>query len=130
MSTQSQMNTIYESLRQGPLQVGEVRGFKTELAKRFDKSDKNAPPIIFGVLKVMLEQLGDGIPVVLTIYLQPGADAGTCGERLGLKKGVLISISVGKTEIKNGIRSITCGEDAVRVLGEAETALLREGDRQ
>ena len=124
------MNTIYQSLRQGPLQMGEVRGFKTEIAKRFDKSDKNAPPIVFGVVKVMLEQLGDGIPLVLTIYLQPGTDAETCGERLGLRKGILISISVGKTEIKNGIRSMTCGEDAVRVLDETETALLRMGDSQ
>ena len=124
------MNTIYQSLRLGPLQVGEVRGFKSELAKRFDKSDKNAPPIVFGVLKVVLEQLGDGTPVMLTIYLQPGADADTCGGRLGLKKGGVISISVGKTEIKNGIRSVTCGLDAVRVLDETETALLRMGDSQ
>ena len=46
-------------LRSGPLIVGEFRGGKAETAKRFDKSDKNAAPIEFGMFKFTIELLSE-----------------------------------------------------------------------
>jgi hypothetical protein len=60
--------TLTENLKQGALLVAEVRGYKSEVGKKFDKSDKNAPPITFGIFKVHVEILGDGAPVMLSIY--------------------------------------------------------------
>ena len=45
------MKKIVGLLRTGPLMVAEVRGTKAETAKRFDKSDKNAAPLEFGLYK-------------------------------------------------------------------------------
>jgi len=68
------MNSVYSELRKGPLLVGEVRGHRAEIVKKFDKSDKNAPPITFGVFKVNLELLSDGSPVLLNIYADQSVD--------------------------------------------------------
>jgi len=111
---------LYHYLKQGPLLVGEVRGFKAEVAKKFDKSDKNAPPITFGVFKVNLELLSDGTPVMLSIYPDPTIDLDKLGEKIGLKRGAIVAVSVGKMELKNGQRSAVCALDAIRVLDDAE----------
>lgn len=119
------MGIVYRYLRQGPLLVGEVRGFKSEVGKKFDKSDKNAAPIVFGVFKVHLEILSDGAPVMLSIYPGLSVNAETLGEQLGLKRGAIVAISVGKLEMKDGQRRAVCAVDGLRVLDEEEIRTLQ-----
>ena len=114
------MGDLYHYLKLGPLLVGEVRGFKAEVAKKFDKSDKNAPPIEFGVFKVNLELLCDGSPVMLSIYPDPTVELDKIAEKIGLKRGSIVAVSVGKMELKNGQRKAVCAVDAIRVLDDAE----------
>src|SRR5437879_3433262 len=92
----NRMNAIYRALRQGPLLIAEVRGFKSEIGKKFDKSNKDAPPITFGVFKIHLELLGDGTPVMLSIYPGASTDLDTLGERLQLRRGAIVAVSIGK----------------------------------
>jgi hypothetical protein len=120
------MSKLYRDLRRGPVLVAEVRGFKSEVGKKFDKSDKNAAPIVFGVFKVHLEILSDGAPVMLSIYPGLSSNAETLGEQLGLKRGALLAISVGKLEMKDGQRKAVCAVDALRVLDEQEIRALQE----
>jgi hypothetical protein len=119
------MSKLYQALRQGPLLVGEVRGFKSEVGKKFDKSDKSAPPITFGVFKVHLEILSDGAPVMLSIYPDASLNLETLGEQLGLKRGAIVAVSVGKLELRDGQRRAVCAPNAVRVLDEREIETLR-----
>ena len=49
------MKKLVVMLRTGPVLVGEFRGGKGETARRFDKSDKNAAPIEFGMYKFNIE---------------------------------------------------------------------------
>jgi hypothetical protein len=119
------MNGLYEDLKRGPLLVGEVRGFKSEVGKKFDKSDKNAPPITVGVFKVHLEILSDGAPVMLSIYPDASVDLGTYGEQLGLKRGAIVAVSVGKLEMRDGQTKAVCAPNALRVLDEKEIQNLR-----
>jgi hypothetical protein len=51
------MKKLVSMVRTGPVIVGEFRGGKAETAKRFDKSDKNAKPIEFGMYKFNLQLL-------------------------------------------------------------------------
>lgn len=118
------MNGLYRYLKQGPLLVGEVRGFKSEIGKKFDKSDKNAPPITFGVFKVHLELLSDGTPVMLSIYPDASIDLETFGEKLGLKRGVIVAISVGRLELKDGQRRAVCAANAIRIVDQEEAKAL------
>src|SRR4051812_46489728 len=118
------MSALYRALRQGPLLVAEVRGFKSEVGKKFDKSDKNAPPITFGVFKIHLELLGDGTPVMLSIYPGASADIETLAERLRLKRGAIVAVSIGKQEMKDGQRRAVCAVDALRVLDDEEVREL------
>lgn len=118
------MSTLYQSLKQGPLLVAEVRGFKSEIGRKFDKSDKNAPPITFGVFKVHLELLSDGAPIMLSIYPDASIDLATFGEKLGLKRGVIVAVSVGRLELKDGQRKAVCAATAIRVVDEEEARTL------
>ena len=95
------------------------------MGKKFDKSDKNAPPIVFGVFKVFLEILSDGAPVMLSIYPDASMNLDTFGEQLGLKRGALVAVSVGKLEMRDGQRKAVCAPNAVRVLDEDEIQTLR-----
>ena len=52
--------------------MGEFRGGKADVARRFDKSDKNAPPIEFGMFKFTLELLSDGSPVMVAVFWSRG----------------------------------------------------------
>lgn len=104
--------------------VAEVRGFKSEIGKKFDKSNKDAPPIEFGVFKVHLELLGDGSPVMLSIYPDKSVDLTTFGESLGLKRGVIVAISVGRLELKDGQRKAVCAPSAIRVVDQEEARTL------
>lgn len=115
------MNTIYDYLKQGPLMVGEVRGCKAETFKKFDKTDKNAPPIICGVLKVHLELLGDGAPVMVSIYPSGDITAENMIAQLGLERGVIVAMNVGKIEYKDGQRKVVCPFHGVHILGQDET---------
>jgi hypothetical protein len=119
------MGIVYRYLRQGPLLVGEVRGFKAELGRKFDKSDKNAPPIVFGVFKVHLELLSDGAPVMLSIYPDRSVNLDDLGEKLGLRRGVIVAISVGKLELQAGQRKAVCAADGIRILDEEETRKIQ-----
>jgi hypothetical protein len=119
------MNGLYEDLKRGPLLVGEVRGFRSEIARKFDKSDKNAPPITFGVFKVHLEILSDGAPVMLSIYPDASMNLDTFGDQLGLKRGAIVAVSVGKLEMRDGQRKAVCASTALRVLDEKEMQTLR-----
>jgi hypothetical protein len=118
-------NKLYRALRRGPVLVGEVRGFKSEVGRKFDKSDKNSPPIVFGVFKVHLEILSDGAPVMLSIYPDRSVNADTLGEQLGLKRGAIVAISVGKLEMRDGQRRAVCAVDGLRVLDEEEIRRLQ-----
>jgi len=118
------MNALLQYLRQGPVMVGEVRGFKSEIGKKFDKSDKNAPPITFGVFKINVELLCDGTPVMVSIYPDPSQNIDGIAERLKLRRGAIVALRVGKTELKNGQRMAVCPLDGVHVLTEAESAEL------
>lgn len=118
------MSVLFQYLKQGPLMVGEVRGFKSEIGKKFDKSDKNAPPITFGVFKINVELLCDGTPVMVSIYPDSSQNPDGLGERLKLRRGAIVALRVGKTELKNGQRMAVCPLDGVHVLNEAEAAEL------
>jgi hypothetical protein len=119
------MKSIYNHLKRGPLLVGEVRGVKSEIGKRFDKSDKNAPPIEFGVLKLNLEILADGTPVVISIYPDTGVNVDEWLQSLDLKRGVVIAASVGRMEFKDGQRKVTARMDGIHVLPAEEIEKLK-----
>jgi hypothetical protein len=68
------MKKLATMLRTGPVIVGEFRGGKSEPAKRFDKTDKNAAPIEFGMFKMTIELLADGSPVMVSVFLDRGVN--------------------------------------------------------
>jgi hypothetical protein len=117
---------LLQLLKRGPLLVAEVRGFRSEVGKKFDKSDKNAPPIIFGVFKIHLEILSDGTPVMLSIYPDASIELDKFGQKLGLRRGAIVAISVGKLEMRDGQRKAVCAPTAIRILDEDEVRQLRE----
>jgi len=112
-------------VRTGPVIVGEFRGGKAETAKRFDKSDKNADPIEFGMFKFNLELLTDGAPVIVTVFLESGANAEEFAAKVQIKRGDLVAVAVGKLEMKNGVRRASCGPTNFVVLDKAEVEQLR-----
>jgi hypothetical protein len=118
------MSNLYRYLKVGPLLVGEVRGFRAEIGKKFDKTDKNAPPITFGVFNIHLELLSDGAPVILSIYPGPSVEIEKLGEQLGLKRGALVAVSVGKLENRGGQRRAVCAPDAIRIVSEEDARTL------
>ncbi|GEM_PF-3670414 len=109
----------------GPGLVAEVRGAKSEIAKRFDKSDKNAAPIEFGIYKVNLELLGDGSPVMLSVFLDSSAKPDEFAQSMKLKRGDVILVQVSRLEVKNGVRRAVCARDGMTVLDKAEVEELR-----
>jgi hypothetical protein len=117
--------SIFAILKKGPLLVGEVRGFKSEVGKKFDKSDKNAPPILFGVFKIHMEMLEDGAPVTVSMYPDANSNADKLAEELGLKRGCIVGILVTKTEFKDGQRQARCSMNGIFMLDSAETASLQ-----
>ena len=119
------MKTIYDHLKRGPVLVGEVRGFQSEVGKKFDKSDKNAPPITFGVFKIHLELLGDGAPVMVTIYPGQSDNTEALSERLGLKRGSPVALIVSKSEYKDGQRKVVCALDSIWPLDPEEEKRIR-----
>lgn len=120
------MKRISELLLAGPVMVGEVRGAKSEILKRFDKSDKNAPPIQFGVFKVNLEMLADGTQVMLTVFLDPSTSPEDFAQRANLKRGDVVAVSVGKTEMKNGVRRAVSAPGGIVSLAPEEVDALRK----
>ena len=119
------MRAICRALRAGPLLIAEVRGFRSEIGKKFDKSDKSAPPIVFGVFKIHLEILSDGAPVMLSMYPDASIELDKFGETLGLKRGAIVAVSVGKLEMRDGQRKAVCAPTAVRILEEEEIRQVR-----
>jgi hypothetical protein len=118
------MSAIYRLLRSGPLLIAEVRGFRAEVGKKFDKSDKNAPPITFGVFNIHLELLSDGAPVILSIYPGATVELEKLGEQLQLKRGALVAVSVGKLENKSGQRRAVCAPGGIRVLSQDDARAI------
>ena len=118
------MKTIYDLLKQGPLVVGEVRGFSSEIAQKFDKSDAKALPITFGVVKINIEQVGSGTPLIVSIYPKQGDEPTALLARLNLERGTLVAVLVGKSESKDGIRKIVTSPDGIHRLDEEETKKL------
>jgi hypothetical protein len=57
------MKTLAKMLRTGPVIVGEFRGGKAETARRFDKSDKNAALIEFGIVRREVGSPGDTVDI-------------------------------------------------------------------
>ena len=78
-------------MRTGPVLVGEFRGGKAEIAKRFDKSDKNAAPIEFGMYKFNLELLSDGAPVMISVFLDTGIKADEFAAKVQIKRGDIVA---------------------------------------
>ncbi len=113
-------------VRTGPVVVGEFRGGKGETAKRFDKTDKNAPPLEFGMYKMNLEMLADGSPVMVTAFLDKGTNAEEFGAKLQMKRGDIVAVAaVNKLEMKNGVRRASCGSANFTVLDKSEVDQLR-----
>ncbi len=121
----SKRTKIYELLKQGPVIVGEVRGCHAETGKKFDKSDKNAPPLIFGVLKVNIELIGDGAPVMVSIYPGQGENVEGLVERLALNRGTVVAIVVNKSEFKDGFRKVVSNLAGIHVLDDEQERNLR-----
>jgi hypothetical protein len=119
------MKKIVGMLRTGPVIVGEFRGGKGETAKRFDKSDKNAAPIEFGMYKFNLELLGDGAPVMISVFLDTGIKAEEFATKVQIKRGDIVAVGVNKLELKNGVRRASCGMMNFCTLEKAEIEQLR-----
>jgi hypothetical protein len=119
------MKRLIEALRSGPVLAGEVRGVKSEIIKRHDKSDKSAPPLQFGLVKINLELLGDGTPVMLAMFVKAGTNPDQHATALALKRGDCVLVKVGKLENDKGTRRATCSEDGIISLDKSETAELR-----
>ena len=119
------MKRIMVMLRSGPLLVGEVRGAKAETARRFDKSDKNAAPIEFGMFKINIELIADGSPVMVSVFLDAGVKADEFAAKVQVKKSDVIAVAVNKLELKNGIRRATCSANGFVVLDKSEVDQLR-----
>ncbi len=119
------MNTILKQLKLGPLLVGEIRGFSPEVGKKFDKSDKNAPPIVFGVLKINIELLENGTAVIVSVYPKQDDNIDDLIVKLGLKRGSVAAFIVGKAEYKEGIRKVSCSPESIWVLDPEEEGRLR-----
>src|SRR5436190_14701935 len=98
------MKRVVAMLRSGPVIVGEFRGGKAETAKRFDKSDRNAAPIEFGMFKMTIELLSDGAPVIVSAFLDQGLKAEQFASTVQLKRGDIVAIAVNKLEMKSGVR--------------------------
>src|SRR5438128_7619069 len=103
------MKMLAKMLRTGPVIVGEFRGGKAEIAKRFDKSDKNGAPIEFGMYRFNLELLADGAPVIVSVFLDTGIKADEFAARVQIKRGDIVAVGVNKLELKNGVRRASCG---------------------
>ena len=112
-------------LRSGPLLIGEFSGGKPESFRRFDKSDKNAPPIDFGMYKFNLEMLVDGAPVIVSVFLDQGIKAEEFAPKVQLKRGDLVAVGVNKMEMKNGVRRASCGPANFIALDKSEVEQLR-----
>jgi hypothetical protein len=112
-------------LRTGPVIVGEYRGGKSETAKRFDKTDKNAAPIEFGMFKFTLELLADGAPVMVAVFLDRGVNAEQFASTVTMKRGDIVAVSLSKSELSKGVRRISCGSTNFVVLDKSEVELLR-----
>ena len=119
------MKKLAAMLRTGPVVVGEFRGGKAETARRFDKSDKNAAPIEFGMFKFNLELLGDGSPVMVTVFLDVGTKAEEFAAKVQMKRGDVVAVAVNKLEMKNGVRRASCGQANFFVLDKSEVDQLR-----
>ena len=113
------MKRLVAMLRTGPVLVGEFRGGKGEIARRFDKSDKNAAPIEFGMYKFNLELLSDGAPVMISVFLAAGIKAEEFGAKVQIKRGDIVAVGVNKLELKNGVRRASCGMTNFGVLEKA-----------
>lgn len=121
------MKKIASMLRTGPVLVGEFRGGKAEIAKRFDKTDKNAAPQEFGMYKFNLELLADGSPVIVTVFLDAGTNAEEFAGKVQIKRGEVVAVAVSKLEMKNGVRRANCGQTNFFGVDKPEADQLRSG---
>src|SRR5438552_18787111 len=119
------MKKLVSMVRTGPVVVGEFRGGRAETAKRFDKTDKNAPPLEFGMYKMNLEMLADGSPVIVTAFLDKGTSAEEFRAKVQVKRGDIVAVAVNKLEMKNGLRRASCGSANFTGLEKAEVDELR-----
>ena len=119
------MKKLVQMLRTGPVVVGEFRGGKSETAKRFDKSDKNAAPIEFGMFKFTLELLADGAPVMVLVFLDRGLNADQFASTVTMKRGDIVAVNLSKSELSKGVRRVPCGTTNFVVLDKSEIDQLR-----
>ncbi len=119
------MKKLIAVLRTGPVVIGEFRGGKSETARRFDKTDKNAAPIEFGMYKFNLELLADGSPVMVAVFLDDGTKAEEFAAKVQMKRGDVVAVAVNKLEMKNGVRRASCGQANFFVLDKSEVDQLR-----
>jgi hypothetical protein len=121
------MKKLVSMVRTGPVIVGEFRGGKWDIAKRFDKTDKNAPPIEFGMYKFNVELLADGTPVMVTVFLDAGTKAEEFASKVVIKRGDVVVVAVSKIEMKSGVRRASCGQANFFALDKSEVEQLRSG---
>lgn len=119
------MKKLAAMLRTGPVLVGEFRGGKSETAKRFDKTDKNAAPIEFGMFKFTLELLADGTPVMVSVFLDRGVNADQFAAGITMKRGDIVAVLISKSELSKGVRRVSCNPTSFVVLDKNEADQLR-----
>jgi len=61
-------------------------------AKRFDKSDKNAPPIGFVIYKFNMELFADGAPVIISVFLETGIKPEDFAVKVQMKRGDVVAV--------------------------------------
>jgi hypothetical protein len=120
---------MIQLLRMGPVIIGEFRGGKAETFRRFDKTDKNAPPLVLGMYKFNIEQLADGAPVLVAVFLDNGISAEDFATKVPIKRGEIVIVAVNKLEMKNGVRRASCGQANFFVLDKSEVDQLRGGSK-
>jgi hypothetical protein len=123
------MSKLIQLLHMGPVIIGEFRGGKAETFRRFDKTDKNAPPIVLGMYKFNIEQLADGAPVLVAVFLDNGISAEDFATTVLIKRGDIVIVAVNKLEMKNGVRRASCGQANFFVLEKSEVDQLRGGSK-
>jgi hypothetical protein len=76
------------------------------------------------MFKFNLELLGDGSPVMVTVFLDAGIKAEEFAAKVQMKRDI-VAVAVNKLEMKNGVRRASCGQANFFVLDKSEVDQLR-----
>ena len=79
----------------------------------------------FGMYKMTLELLGNGAPVMVSVFLDHGVNAEQFASTVQLKRGDIVAIAANKLEMKNGVRQASCAANGFIALDKSEVEQLR-----